>query len=703
MKIKQMQDLLDINCMEYARYVITDRAIVDIRDGMKPIHRRILWSMYNDGLLHNKNRTKSANACSSVLRYSPHGDASVYQAAVRLANDSVNINLIDGKGSFGTVTSRDISPGAMRYTEMRLAPITQELLKDINKDVVDMVDNYDNSRKEPEVLPSPLPMILINPNLGIAVGLASNICGYNIKDVCENAAKVMKGEECNVMYPEFSTGEHIINNPDIFSQIHNTGRGTIKLRAKYKVEGNSIVITNIPYTSTREIIIESVIELIKKGTIKEIIDINDNSGIKGFDITIDIKKNTNVELLMEKLYKLTPLENTFSANFTVLHEGKPRVLGVKDILNHWCDFRISTKKRSIMHDINKINKELELLHGLGKILTSINECIDIIKTSKSDKDAILKLMKAYQLNEIQADYVANTKIRSLNIDNINKQLNKIKELEDSFEKLNSLLQDDRSIRELLSKELIELGRKYNTPRKTTLLDLQDLKMDEDVLIEDYNLNIVLSKEGYLKKVKLTSLRGASEYKFKDGDELLSLRQTSNKNDLLVFTSKQNCYKLKIHEIQDHKPSSLGLYLPSHLQLGEDEYIVDVIPTNYSEEILIAYENGKVARVPLSSYATKTNRAKLSNATYSENIVSMHIYEDTKYILATNDKALIFKGREIPLKTSRNTQGITVMKHSNMGKVVKFKRVSDCKLDTQSRYIPEGNGKAGKPIKSSDII
>ena len=703
MKIKQMQDLLDINCMEYARYVITDRAIVDIRDGMKPIHRRILWSMYNDGLLHNKNRTKSANACSSVLRYSPHGDASVYQAAVRLANDSVNINLIDGKGSFGTVTSRDISPGAMRYTEMRLAPITQELLKDINKDVVDMVDNYDNSRKEPEVLPSPLPMILINPNLGIAVGLASNICGYNIKDVCENAAKVMKGEECNVMYPEFSTGEHIINNPDIFSQIHNTGRGTIKLRAKYKVEGNSIVITNIPYTSTRETIIESVIELIKKGTTKEIIDINDNSGIKGFDITIDIKKNTNVELLMEKLYKLTPLENTFSANFTVLHEGKPRVLGVKDILNHWCDFRISTKKRSIMHDINKINKELELLHGLGKILASINECIDIIKTSKSDKDAILKLMKTYQLNEIQADYVANTKIRSLNIDNINRQLNKIKELEDSFEKLNSLLQDDRSIRELLSKELIELGRKYNTPRKTTLLDLQDLKMDEDVLIEDYNLNTVLSKDGYLKKVKLTSLRGASEYKFKDGDELLSLRQTSNKNDLLVFTSKQNCYKLKIHEIQDHKPSSLGLYLPSHLQLNEDEYIIDVIPTNYSEEILIAYENGKVARVPLSSYATKTNRIKLSNATHSENIVGIHIYEDIKYILATNDKALIFKGREIPLKTSRNTQGITVMKHSNMGKVVKFKKVSDCKLDTQSRYIPEGNGKAGKPIKSSDII
>ena len=703
MKIKQMQDLLDVNCMEYAKYVITDRAIVDIRDGMKPIHRRILWSMYDDGLLHNKNRTKSANACSSVLRYSPHGDASVYQAAVRLANDSVNINLIDGKGSFGTVTSRDISPGAMRYTEMRLAPITQVLLKDINKNVVDMVDNYDNSRKEPEVLPSPIPMILINPNLGIAVGLASNICGYNIKDVCENASKIMLGEEPSVMYPEFSTGEYIVNNQSVFEQIHNTGKGTVRLRAKYKVEGNSIVVTNIPYTSTREAIIESVIDLIKKGTIKEIIDINDNSGIKGFDITIDVKKNTNIELLMEKLYKLTPLENTFSANFTVLHNGRPKVLGIKDILRYWCDFRINTKKRSLVYDIEKISKELELLHGLGKILTSIDECIDIIKNSKNDKDAISKLIDKYKLNETQAEYVANIKIRSLNQDNINKQLNKTKELENELEKLNALLCDEASIRKTLSEELLELGEKYNVPRKTTLLDLQDTKLKEDILIDDYNLNLVLSKEGYLKKVKLTSLRGSSEYKFKDGDRLLSLRQTSNKNDLLVFTNKQNCYKLKIHEIQDHKPSVLGLYLPSHLQLEEGENVIDVIPTNYSEEILIGYENGKVARVPLSSYATKTNRTKLSNATHSEKIIGMHIYEDTKYILATEDKALIFKGRDIPLKASRNTQGITTMKYLNMGNVIKFKRVSDCKLDTQARYIPEGKGKSGRKISKNDEI
>ena len=550
MKTKQMQDLLNVNCMDYAKYVITDRAIIDIRDGLKPIHRRIIWSFYNDGLLYNKNRTKSANACSSVLKYSPHGDSSVYQAAVRLANDSVNINLVDGKGSFGTVTSRDIQPGAMRYTEMRLSPITQELIRDIDKGIVDMVDNYDSSRKEPVVLPVGLPMALINPNLGIAVGLASNICGYDLKEVCQNAAKVMLKEEPFIMYPEFSTGEYIINNQDMFKQIHNIGRGTIRLRAKYKVENDSIVITNIPYTSTRESIIESVIDLVKSGTIKEVIDINDNSGIKGFDITIDIKKNTNIEMLMEKLYKLTPLENTFSANFTVLHEGKPKVLGVKDILKYWCEFRIETMQRTLDYNINKLNSELMLMKGLSEILINLDECIKIIRDAESDEECIQSLMNKYNLNKIQAEYISNIKLRNLNKSSIQKQLLKIKNLEEKLKYSTELRNNENDIRRLLAEELISLGNKYSKPRKSELLDIADSKPIEDILIEDYNLKILLSKEGYLKKVKLTSLRGSSEYKFKDGDSLLSLRLTTNKNDLLIFTTKQNCYKLKIHEIQD---------------------------------------------------------------------------------------------------------------------------------------------------------
>ena len=408
-------------------------------------------------------------------------------------------------------------------------------------------------------------------------------------------------------------------------------------------------------------------------------------------------------MLMEKLYKLTPLENTFSANFTVLHEGKPKVLGVKDILKYWCEFRIETMQRTLDYNINKLNSELMLMKGLSEILINLDECIKIIRDAESDEECIQSLMNKYNLNKIQAEYISNIKLRNLNKSSIQKQLLKIKNLEEKLKYSTELRNNENDIRRLLAEELISLGNKYSKPRKSELLDIADSKPIEDILIEDYNLKILLSKEGYLKKVKLTSLRGSSEYKFKDGDSLLSLRQTSNKNDLLVFTTKQNCYKLKIHEIQDHKPSVLGLYLPSHLQLDENEHIVDVIPTDYSEEILIAYENGKVARVPLSSYKTKTNRTKLSNATYPENIVGIHIYEDTKYILATEDKALIFKAKEIPLKASRSTQGITTMKHSNMGKVVKFKKVSDCKLDTQSRYIPEGNGKAGKPIKSSDII
>ena len=462
MKTKQMQDLLNVNCMDYAKYVITDRAIIDIRDGLKPIHRRIIWSFYNDGLLHNKNRTKSANACSSVLKYSPHGDSSVYQAAVRLANDSVNINLVDGKGSFGTVTSRDIQPGAMRYTEMRLSPITQELIKDIDKGIVDMVDNYDSSRKEPVVLPVGLPMALINPNLGIAVGLASNICGYDLKEVCQNAAKVMLKEEPFIMYPEFSTGEYIINNQDMFKQIHNIGRGTIRLRAKYKVENDSIVITNIPYTSTREAIIESVIDLVKSGTIKEVIDINDNSGIKGFDITIDIKKNTNIEMLMEKLYKLTPLENTFSANFTVLHEGKPKVLGVKDILKYWCEFRIETMQRTLDYNINKLNSELMLMKGLSEILINLDECIKIIRDAESDEECIQSLMNKYNLNKIQAEYISNIKLRNLNKSSIQKQLLKIKNLEEKLKYSIELRNNENDIRRLLAEELISLGNKYSS-------------------------------------------------------------------------------------------------------------------------------------------------------------------------------------------------------------------------------------------------
>ena len=699
---KEAGEFIIENEMPYATYTITERALPQIEDGLKPSQRRGVYTLKKANIIHNKPRLKSSNVEGRVMALHPH--SGIYPTLARMARpDTLNIPFLDSKGAMGIHNSDDINESAGRYTELRLSEISQEYFRDMDKSIVPMLDNYDNTLKEPKYLPVTFPAILCNTTIGIATGFSSNICPYNFEDVCNNAAKVMLGQDSDIMIPDFSTGGYIVNNKDVFKKLHNTGLGTLKQRGKYKIVGNEIIFTELPYMSTVEKIESEIIELMANNTLKEVINVSNDTDKNGLALSVTFKKNTNTDLLIDKLYKLTNLENNFSCNFTVLHNDRPVVLGVKGILEKWCEFRLNTAKKSIQYDLNKIQDEIHLYEGLIKIVNDLKEVADIIMDTENDKDTIETLINNFGLDGIQAKYISELQLKKLNKDNINKQYNKLKSLNDMCEDLNSYLENENKLREKLANELIELTKKYPMDRKSELLDIANSKPIEDILIEDYNLNIVLSKEGYMKKVRLTSLRGASEYKFKDGDILLSIRQTSNKNDLLIFTDKQNCYKLKIHEIQDHKPSVLGLYLPSHLQLDEDEHIIDIIPTDYSEEILIAYENGKVARVPLSSYKTKTNRTKLSNATYSENIAGIHIYEDTKYILATEDKALIFKAKDIPLKTSRNTQGITVMKHSNMGKVVKFKKVSDCKLDTQSRYIAEGNGKAGRKIYSRDII
>lgn len=699
---KEAGEFIIENEMPYATYTITERALPQIEDGLKPSQRRGMYTLKKANIIHNKPRLKSSNVEGRVMALHPH--SGIYPTLARMARpDTLNIPFLDSKGAMGIHNSDDINESAGRYTELRLSEISQEYFRDMDKSIVPMLDNYDNTLKEPKYLPVTFPAILCNTTIGIATGFSSNICPYNFEDVCNNAAKVMLGQDSDIMIPDFSTGGYIVNNKDVFKKLHNTGLGTLKQRGKYKIVGNEIIFTELPYMSTVEKIESEIIELMANNTLKEVIDVSNDTDKNGLALSVTFKKNTNTDLLIDKLYKLTNLENNFSCNFTVLHNDRPVVLGVKGILEKWCEFRLNTAKKSIQYDLNKIQDEIHLYEGLIKIVNDLKEVADIIMDTENDKDTIKTLINNFGLDGIQAKYISELQLKKLNKDNINKQYNKLKSLNDMCEDLNSYLENENKLREKLANELIELTKKYPMDRKSELLDIVNSKPIEDILIEDYNLNIVLSKEGYMKKVRLTSLRGASEYKFKDGDELLSIRQTSNKNDLLVFTTKQNCYKLKIHEIQDHKPSILGLYLPSHLQLEEDEHIIDIIPTDYSEEILIAYENGKVARVPLLSYKTKTNRTKLSNATHSENIVGIHIYEDIKYILATEDKALIFKAKEIPLKTSRNTQGVTTMKHSNMGKVVKFKKVSDCKLDTQSRYIPEGTGKAGKKIHRNDEI
>ena len=697
---KEAGEFIIENEMPYATYTITERALPQIEDGLKPSQRRGMYTLKKANIIHNKPRLKSSNVEGRVMALHPH--SGIYPTLARMARpDTLNMPFLDSKGAMGIHNSDDINESAGRYTELRLSEISQEYFRDMDKSIVPMLDNYDNTLKEPKYLPVTFPAILCNTTIGIATGFSSNICPYNFEDVCNNAAKVMLGQDSDIMIPDFSTGGYIVNNKDIFKKLHNTGLGTLKQRGKYKIVGNEIIFTELPYMSTVEKIESEIIELMANNTLKEVVDVSNDTDKNGLALSVTFKKNTNTDLLIDKLYKLTNLENNFSCNFTVLHNDRPVVLGVKGILEKWCEFRLNTAKKSIQYDLNKTQDEIHLYEGLIKIVNNLKEVADIIMDTENDKDTIETLINNFGLDEIQAKYISELQLKKLNKENINKQYNKLQSLNDTCEDLNSYLENENKLREKLANELIELTKKYPMNRKSELLDITDSNQIEDILIEDYNLNIVLSKEGYMKKVRLTSLRGASEYKFKDGDELLSVRQTSNKNDLLIFTDKQNCYKLKIHEIQDHKPSVLGLYLPSHLQLDEDEHIIDVIPTDYSEEILIAYANGKVARVPLSSYKTKTNRAKLSNATHTEKVVGIHIYEDTKYILATIDnKALIFNAKDIPLKSSRNTQGITVMKHANMQDVNRFRKVSDCTLDTQSRYI---GGKAGKLIRISDVI
>ena len=694
---KEITRIIEDNMMEYSADVIFDRAICSIESGLKPSQLRCLWAMYNKKIFK---LTKSLNVVGEVTKFHPHGSS--YPTIVNMTQeDRHSLPLITGEGNFGQYSSKLLTFASDRYTNVKLSPLAIDSLKEVDKNYVEMIPTYDNKNTMPLYLPSKYPIILTQASEGMAVGMASKLPSFNFNEVCEAIINYIKTGEQTMLVPDFATYGFIVNNKNTIESINKQGKGTLKLRGKCELNENNktILIKEIPYGTYREDIIDKVIDLIKEGKLKEVISIKDSTGLKGSGIRVECRKNTNLKEVEQKLYKLTSLENTYSCNMNVLYNGMPGVQGVWGIIPKWIDFRKGCIIRSLKYEKIKLEKEYHLFKGFKNIINDLDKVIEIIRF---DDEPIDKLQLEFGLDELQAKYILGLSLKDINKKYIEKKLQDINTISNNIKELETTISSNDKLMDIIISDLEYINKTYKSPRRTKIVeDAADTV--EDILIEDYNLNIVLSKEGYMKKVRLTSLRGASEYKFKDGDELLSLRQTSNKNDLLVFTTKQNCYKLKIHEIQDHKPSVLGLYLPSHLQLDENEHIVDVIPTDYSEEILIAYENGKVAKVPLSSYKTKTNRTKLSNATYSEGIVGIHIYEDIKYILATEDKALIFKAKDIPLKTSRNTQGITVMKHSNMGKVVKFKKVSDCKLDTQSRYISEGNGKAGKLIKSSDII
>lgn len=698
----EVYEVLINNAMPYSTYSIQSRALPDYRDGLKPSQRRAMVTLEESGVRHDKPRIKSLNAEGRMMALHPHGAG--YPTIARMArHDTLNIPLLDAKGTMGYHNSRDLNESAPRYTEVRLAPITQEYFKNIKKGIVPFKENYDNSKLEPECLPVSFPAILVNTTIGVAVGFASKICPFPFDDVCLNASRVMRGEEAYVMKPDFSCGGFIMDNESVFKAIHKKGEGTIRQRGKYHIEDNNkIIFTELPYESNVEEIEATIIDLVKTKVLdKEIEDVNNFTDKNGIDLTIEVKKNVNIEMLVEKLYTLTNLENTFGCNFTMLVGGRPIQLGVQAFLEEWCKFRVNVAKKTLMYDLNKIDSELHLLYGLRAIIDDLKEVITIIESSETDEDVISTLMNKYNLTETQANYIADRKIRSLNKKAVSEQIEKIVSLEAKSHSFNIMLNDETRIRKILAKQLEDLVGKYPYKRKSELIEpVKRLKLEEQV--EDYNVQFTLTKEGYFKKVKLTSLRGNATHRLKDGDEILSERQSSNKADLLIFTSKQNCYKLKANNIDDHKTSALGLYLPSHLQLEEDEYVVDVIPTtDYKEEMLVAFDSGRVVRLPLSAYYTKTNRTRVVKALHTDKVVGMYILnEEKKFILkSANNRALIFNSKDISLKKSKSSQGVIVMSHKDI-EVVKFKAVEEVKLNTLKQY--EG-GQAGKKILPCDEI
>ena len=675
-------EILNKNCMDYARYVLKYRCIPDLVDGLKPIHRRSIWSFYNNKLTHNKPRAKSVNACGGVLAYSPHGDASVYGACVRLANDSVNINLIDGKGSFSSTTSRDVNAGASRYTEMRLSKICDELLNGIDKNNVDMVKTYDEARLEPVVLPAMFPLILCNPTIGIGVGISTNIASFNIKEVIDYTLDIINGITPKLLSPDFPTGGNYIYSDKELKSIDENGRGSLAVMASYKFEDNAIVFTQIPYTTTREQIVEKIISVVKEGKIKEIIDVNDYTGVKGLDITVDLKKGSNKDRVLSLLFKHTPLQDTFSCNFNVLDNGIPKLLGVKDIISKWLIFRKQCLKRELEYDITQLQQEQNKLLGLQSILNDLDKAISIIRSSKTESEAMTKLSQHFNLNQDQCEYISTIKMVNMNNEWLTKRINKLTEVNSQLKVNQSNLSSDTYYNQTIISQLEYIKKTYGQARKTSIIHEDAVEaIKQDDLVENYNCNIVLSQQGYIKK----TLRCSYSHKTKDGDSIIQQISSTNKSKLLLFSDKGVCYYLNCHEIDQSQPSNLGTYLPSLLQL-QDENIIYVASTeDFKGYMLFAFENGKVAKIDMSSYETKTNRTKCINAyNTSDKLVSInYIEKDCDYMAVSSiDKVLVFNTSQINSKASKNSMGVNALRSKQGSFMLEFK---PCDIDNPDYY------------------
>ncbi len=705
-------DTLETNFMPYAMSVILSRAIPEI-DGFKPSHRKLLYTMYKMGLLTGA-RTKSANIVGQTMRLNPHGDAAIYDTMVRLSRGygALLTPFVDSKGNFGKHYSRDMSCAAPRYTEAKLTPICQELFRDIDSDTVDFVDNYDNSMKEPALLPTTFPNILVSANMGIAVGMASQFCGFNLKEVCDTAAAYLKNPDCDLLEtlpaPDFPTGGELICDRDALRDIYATGRGGVKVRAKWRYvkEENLIEITEIPYSISTEAILDKVAELIKAGKAKEIADMRDETDLSGLKLTIDLKRGADPDKLMARLFKQTPLEDAFSCNFNVLIGGMPQVLGVRRILEEWTAWRTESVRRRVFFVLGKRREKLHLLKGLKRILLDIDKAIRIIRETEEEAEVVPNLMIGFGIDQIQAEYVAEIRLRNINKEYILKRVREEEALRDEIEDLEDLVNSPGRVKKLIIRELEDVKKKYGQPRLTTIVYEHELPAyDETEDTPDYPVTVFLSREGYFKKITPQSLRMADTQKYKEEDGPSQSFEATNRAEVMFFTSHQQVYKCRLSDFDDSKASVLGDYLPSKLGMEAEESVVSmVLPGDYSGALLFFFANGKAARVDLSAYATTSNRRKLTGA-YSDKsplAALLHLREDRELVLySTEPRALIFNTALLSPKSTRTTQGVQVMTLKPKYQLSEVKALEDTSITNLPRYRCRALPAAGALLREED--
>lgn len=708
-----VSETLEVNYMPYAMSVIVSRAIPEI-DGFKPSHRKLLYTMYKMGLLTG-GRTKSANIVGQTMRLNPHGDAAIYETMVRLArgNETLLHPFVDSKGNFGKVYSRDMAYAASRYTEAKLDPICAELFRDIDSDTVDMVDNYDATMKEPSLLPTTFPNVLVSANQGIAVGMASNICSFNLKEVCDTTIALMKNPDHDILEtlpgPDFSTGAELLYDEAATREIYSTGRGSFRLRAKWRYvkEGSLIEITEIPYSTATEVIMDKVAELIKAGKIREIADMRDETDLGGLKLTIDLKRGVDPDKLMQKLFRMTPLQDSFACNFNILIAGMPRVMGIGEILSEWTAWRMDCVKRRLYFQVQKKRERLHLLKGLERILMDIDKAIAIIRETELDSEVVPNLMIGFGIDEIQANFVAEIKLRNINKEYILKQTKATSQLEQEIAEMEETLGSPRKLKNVIIKELQQVSEKYGQPRKTEILyNVEEAEPEkEEDETPDYPVTAFVSNGGYLKKITAQSLRMSGEQKFKEGDSLAYSVETTNRAEMLVFTDKFQCYKSRLSDFEDSKASLLGDYLPQKLGMDAGENVLQVIfPGDGRGFVLFFFENGKVAKVPLSAYETKTNRKKLTGA-FSDKSPVVKIFSlgaDAQIAMYSSDgRAMIFSTADLLPKTTRNTIGVAVMSLKKKAVLQNALPLEQSGIENQARYRMKTIPAAGALLREED--